>query len=169
LRRPENERTLKNKKKAISYASFHALLGVYPDDKKFLVEEMKKAGYEPSLRSTDTKTPEGVGIAVAQAVLEYRMRDGANQLGDEAGGNGKPYADYVFYTPIKTADQINDPDHWQPIPFTKPDGSKITPGFLTPHWHRVKPFAIEGPAQFRPPPPPKSLLKGLDFRACLVA
>src|SRR6185312_5320345 len=30
------------------------------------------------------------------------------------------------------------------------------PGFLTPHWYRVKPFALESSAQFRPGPPPKT-------------
>jgi hypothetical protein len=36
------------------------------------------------------------------------------------------------------------------------DGSKVTPGFLTPHWYRVKPFLLENSAQFRPGPPPKT-------------
>jgi hypothetical protein len=29
------------------------------------------------------------------------------------------------------------------------------PGYLTPHWYRVKPFALERSDMFRPPPPPK--------------
>ena len=34
--------------------------------------------------------------------------------------------------------------------------ARSTPGFLTPHWYRVKPFALRRAAsQFRPPPPPK--------------
>jgi hypothetical protein len=32
----------------------------------------------------------------------------------------------------------------------------VTPGFLTPHWYRVKPFALQRSDQFRPPPPPKT-------------
>ncbi|HEV2765791.1 MAG TPA: vanadium-dependent haloperoxidase, partial [Pyrinomonadaceae bacterium] len=46
---------------------------------------------------------------------------------------------------------------WQPIPFDngRGDGGRVTPGFLTPHWYRVKPFALERSDQFRPGPPPK--------------
>ncbi len=155
LRRPKKEQTLANKQKAIAYASHHALMFVYPESKEFLEGEMKKMGYDPALVSKDAKKPEGIGQLAAAAVIEYRRHDGSNQFGDEAGTVGaKPYSDYTFYAPVNTADKINDPDRWQPITFTKPDGTKITPNFLTPHWYRVKPFALENSAQFRPGPPP---------------
>ncbi|MEK0450530.1 MAG: hypothetical protein RL088_2798 [Verrucomicrobiota bacterium] len=155
LRRPKAERTEANKKKAIAYASHHALLFVYPESKDYLEGEMKKMGYDPAIVSKDLKKAEGIGYAAAQAVIEYRRHDGSNQFGDEPGTQGgKPYSDYTFYTPVNPPDKIIDPDRWQPITFTKPDGTKITPGFLTPHWYRVKPFALENSAQFRPGPPP---------------
>src|SRR5262249_34626529 len=34
-------------------------------------------------------------------------------------------------------------------------GGKVTLGFLTPHWYRVKPFALSSSDRFRAPPPPK--------------
>src|SRR5205823_1574319 len=71
------------------------------------------------------------------------------------GCNGKPYSDYTFYSCINPPDKIIDPDRWQPIPFDNGKGGKVTLGFLTPHWYRVKPFALERSNQFRPPPPPK--------------
>ncbi len=156
LRRPAKERTEENKKKAISYASYRALLDQFPEaeDKTYLDAEMKKLGYDPADKSTDVTTPQGIGNAAAQAVLDYRHHDGANQLGDETGGNGKPYADYTFYMPANSVNKVNDLDRWQPITFTKPDGTKITPGFLTPQWYRVKPFVMEKADQFRPGPPP---------------
>lgn len=154
LRRPPKERTRNNKKKAISYASYYALLDVSPADKDYLEREMKKLGYDPNVKSTNAKTPEGIGYLAAQAVISFRHHDGANQLGDEAGSDGEPYSDYTFYRCVNTAEKCIDPDCWQPITFTKPDGSQICPGFLTPHWYRVKPFALESAAQFRPPPPP---------------
>lgn len=154
LRRPVVERTDENRKKAISYASYRALVFVHPESEAWLAAEMKKLGYDPSLVSTDPATPEGVGNLAAQAVIDYRRHDGANQLGDEVGGDGKPYSDYTFYRPVNPPDRILDPDRWQPITFTRPDGGKVTPGFLTPHWYRVKPFALESSAQFRPEPPP---------------
>ena len=155
LRRPKTEHTLANKQKAIAYASYHSLLYVY-GDKAWLDGEMKRMGFDPSVTSKDPATPEGVGYLAAQAVIDYRRGDGSNQEGDEAGSSGIPYSDYTYYQPVNTPDKILDPDRWQPITFTLADGKKVTPGFLTPHWYRVKPFVIENAAQFRPGPPPKT-------------
>ncbi len=154
LRRPKAEHTLANKQKAIAYASHHALMFVYPESKEYLEGEMTKLGFDPTIISQDATKPEGIGQLAAKAVIDYRRHDGSNQFGDEAGSDGKPYTDYTFYAPVNPPDKIIDPDRWQPITFTKPDGTKFTPGFLTPHWYRVKPFALEKSSQFRPPPPP---------------
>lgn len=154
LRRPASERTLANKEKTISYASYYALLSLFPDDKAYLDGEMKKFGYDPDDKSTDVTTPQGIGNVASQAVIEYRLHDGANQLGDESGCNGKPYSDYTGYQPVNPSDKIIDPDRWQPITFTKADGVKFTPGYLTPQWGKVKPFALDRADQFRPGPPP---------------
>src|SRR4029077_4108308 len=60
---------------------------------------MHTLGYDPGDLSTDTSTPTGVGNVAARAVLDFRHRDGANQLGDEPGGiPGVPYSDYTGYT-----------------------------------------------------------------------
>jgi hypothetical protein len=155
LRRPAAERTLKNKAKAISYAMYRALVDIFPKDKDWLAEQMRTMGYDPDDASTNSATPQGVGNLAAAALLEYRRHDGANQLGDEVGSNGKPYSDYTFYEPRNSNDRNTEPDRWQPIAFDDGKGGKIYPGFLTPHWYRVKPFAIERSDQFRPPPPPK--------------
>ena len=156
LRRPKAERTLDNKKKAISYASYQSLIFVYPESKEWLAEQMQSLGYDPKVVSTDATKPEGIGNLAAQAVIDYRRHDGANQLGDEAGCDGSAYSDYTYYQPVNPPDRILDPDRWQPITFTRPDGTKFTPGFLTPHWYRVKPFVMQSGAQFRPGPPPKT-------------
>jgi hypothetical protein len=154
LRRPKAEHTLENKNRAIARASHQALLFVFPESKPFLEEAMKSLGYDPSASAADPASPEAVGARAAQAVIDYRKHDGANQLGDEQGGAGSSYSDYTYYRPVNPPDRIIDPDRWQPIEFTLADGRKITPGFLTPHWYRVKPFALETSAQFRPGPPP---------------
>ena len=154
LRRPESERTLTNKKTAISYASYRSLVFAFPDSAKWLADEMKKLGYDPDVVTTDPRTPEGVGNAAAQAVIDYRRNDGANQLGREAGGDGTPYCDYTNYKPVNTPDRIVDPDRWQPIEFSLENGRKVTPACLTPHWYRVSPFLLESSKQFRPGPPP---------------
>lgn len=164
LRRPKSEHTLDNKKKAISYASLAALVFVYPESEAWLKEQMRSLGYDPAVVSEDAAKPEGVGRLAAQEVIRYRRDDGANQLGNEPGGDGKPYSDYTYYRPVNTPDEILDVDRWQPIAFTLADGKKVTPGFLTPHWYRVKPFLLESSAQFRPGPPPSIKTDGERLR-----
>ena len=111
---------------------------------------------DPKDTSTDVATPQGVGNRAAAALLEYRHHDGANQLGDEPGSNGKPYSDWTYYQPCNPPGpaEATHPDRWQVIPFDDGKGGSITIGFLTPHWYRVKPFALNRGDQFRPAPPP---------------
>lgn len=155
LRRPPQERTLRNKEAAISYAAWHSLKFVYPESADWLTEQLQAMGYDTDIVDADPATPAGVGISAAGAVIDYRRHDGANQLGDEVGGiPGEPYSDYTYYRPVNPPDRIIDPDRWQPIEFTLPDGTRQTPGFLTPQWYRVRTFALERSDQFRPGPPP---------------
>ncbi len=155
LRRPLGQRTLENKETAIAYAAYRCLLFIYPEDAGWMTERMVAMGYDPADTSTDTATPTGIGNSVAAALIDYRAHDGANQLGDEAGSDGKPYSDYTAYACKNTADTCVDPDRWQPIVFDDGKGGKLTPGFLTPHWYKVKPFVLTSAEQFRPPGPPK--------------
>ncbi len=155
LRRPAEERTQENKEKAIAYAVFRTMLDQYPAHVEYTVAEMRRMGFDPEDHSSVRSTPQGIGNTAAAEVLAYRRNDGANQDGSEAGSNGQPYSDYTMYQPVNPPDHIFDPDRWQPIPFDDGQGGKIVLGFLTPHWYRVKPFALESSSQFRPGPPPK--------------
>jgi Domain of unknown function (DUF6851)/VCPO second helical-bundle domain len=155
LRRPPAERTLKNKETVVGYATCRALLYLFPEDENWITEESRRRGVDLAVTTTDPATPAGVGNAAAAAVIEFRRHDGANQHGDEAGSDGKPYSDWTFYRCANAVDKLNDPDCWQPIPFDDGKGGTVTPGFLTPHWYRVAPFALKRSDQFRPPPPPK--------------
>jgi hypothetical protein len=155
LRRPKVERTLGNEEKAIAFAAYRTLLFVYPDDADWIRQRFKAKGYDPDDASTDPSTPQGVGNTAAQAVIEYRKHDGANQLGDEKGGDGTPYADYTGYQPVNTPGHVVDPLRWMPIPFSDGKGGSYSPGFLSPYWGRIKPFALERGDQLRPPPPPQ--------------
>ena len=154
LRRPRKEQTPKNKETAISYAAFRSLLDVYPEDSAWIRDQMRAFGYDPDDTSRSPSSPAGIGNVAAAAVSELRHHDGANQLGDEPGGDGTPYSDYTFYQPKNTPDNIADPLAWLPIEFSDGQGGHFSPGFLTPHWHRVKPFALTTSDQFRPPAPP---------------
>jgi hypothetical protein len=155
LRRPSAERTVANKEKAIAQAVTRVLLDMYPEDAAWIKERVKREGVNADDNSHDLSTPQGVGNVAATALLDYRHHDGSNQLGDEPGSAGKAYSDWTYYKPVNTPDKCNDPDCWQPIPFDNGKGGKITLGFLTPHWYRVKTLALERSDQFRPGPPPK--------------
>lgn len=155
LRRPAAERTEANKGTAIAYAVFRSLLFVYPEDAEWITARMRVLGIDPHHTATDASTPAGIGNRAAAALIAFRARDGANQGGDEAGSNGKPYSDYTGYKPVNPPDRIIDPDRWQPIPFADGKGGTFVPGFLTPHWYKVTPFALERSDQFRPAGPPK--------------
>ena len=155
LRRPAAERTDVHKARAMAYAAYRCLLDLFPTDAPWIRAQMSAQGHDPDDGSTDLTTPQGIGNRVAQALLEARHHDGANQLGDEVGApDHTPYGDYTFYEPVNKA-RVIDPDRWQPIPFSDGKGGTRTPGFLTPHWYRVRPFALARADQFRPGPPPK--------------
>ncbi len=154
LRRPPEERTRQNKETAIAYAMFRAMQDQLPFQKQYIISEMRRMGFNPGMVCQDSTTPAGIGNRAAAAVLAFRHHDGANQFGDEIGSGGEPYSDYTMYQPVNPVDRIIDPDRWQPLPFADGKGGTFYPGFLTPHWYRVKPFALAGSAQFRAPPPP---------------
>jgi hypothetical protein len=122
LRRPKSEHTEQNKRIAIAHATYRAMLDQFPEDKAWLDEQMRKRGFDPNDNTTDVTKPQGIANVTAAALLEYRHRDGANQFGDEPGGDGKPYSDYTFYRPVNPWNKIFDPDCWQPIEFTLLDG-----------------------------------------------
>ncbi len=177
LRRPAAERTQKNKETAIAYAMYRTLIDVLPFQKEYITSEMQRMGYDPANESTDVQTPEGIGNRIAIEILKIRHTDGANQLGDEAGGKpGVSYSDYTHYRCVNPNDKILDPDRWQRLPFADGKGGTIYPDFLTPHWYRVKPFALESSDQFRAPPVPlvgseqlkKEVDECIDFNANLT-
>lgn len=155
LRRPEVERIRENQETAIAYAMYRTLIDQYPHFVEFIRGEMARMGHDPDNATADITTPAGIGNTVAEVLLEHRRRDGANQYGDEIGSNGEPYSDYTMYRPVNSPNKVLDPDRWQPLPFADGKGGHFYPGFLTPHWYRVKPFALESSSQFRAPAPPQ--------------
>jgi len=152
-RRLEAERTVANKREAISYAAFRVLNDLFPADTLKLERDMTNLGYDPRKQSSDRTTPSGIGLVAADNVLQYRHHDGANQLGDLHPG---AYSDYTGYATANTPDLIRDPDRWQPLSEGE-NGKSDTQTFYMPQWGRVKPFAFESVLDVRPLSIPKSL------------
>lgn len=152
-RRPETERTLINKEKAISYAMCRTLCAVYPADSALFLNELRGLGYDPDDHSIDPTTPQGIGNLAASTVITATRMDGSNGFGDDPEAP-TPWGDHTHYQPRNTLEELKDIDHWQPKTFIKEDGTKWAPGALSPHWGHVQPFALDSASQFRSPPPP---------------
>jgi hypothetical protein len=146
LRRPAAQRTDDNRRQAMSFAAYRALTDLFPTEKASFDAIMASHGYNPADTSINPNTPAGVGNIACGALLVYRHRDGSNQLGNLAPG---AYSDYTGYAPVNTPDVVNDIGRWQPLRL--PDGSVQT--FITPHWKKVKPFALTKYNQFPLTPP----------------
>jgi hypothetical protein len=154
-RRPDDERNLKNKEVAISYAAYGAMKEYYYSDSTLFKDFMMNLGFDPDNKSLDPNSPEGIGNLAARAVIQARKHDGSNQYGEETGSDGEPYFDYTGYTPVNSPEENTDIDRWQPKYFSDGKGGKFAPGCLTPYWQLVKPVALKSADQFRPGPPPK--------------
>ena len=147
LRRPANEATNENKKRAVSFAAYRVLNDLFPSVPEVFDGVMQQLGFDAADASADITTPTGIGNTAAAAVIAFRHHDGSNQLGDLAPGS---YSDYTGYQPVNTPDQVNDPNRWQPLLVQDPQGATTTQRFIAPQWGLVTPFALTSGAQFRP-------------------
>ncbi|HEY3241068.1 MAG TPA: phosphoesterase, partial [Acidimicrobiia bacterium] len=144
LRRPPEEQTLENKQEAISRAAHLAATDLYPALASRFDAVLAAQGYDPAAGAADGSpagaadgSPAAVARQACQAVLDFRHRDGSNQLGDEPGSTGVPYSDWTGYQPVNDPDHLRHPDHWQPLRTPDGRGGTAVQQFLTPHWGRV--------------------------------
>ncbi|MFJ3208267.1 MULTISPECIES: DUF6851 domain-containing protein [Streptomyces] len=153
-RRPEEERTTRNKNIAVIYAAYTSLSTVLPQYKSRWTEMMESAGLDPDDTAEDPTTPSGIGILAAKNAMKARLHDGSNRYGDEGGRqyNRKPYSDYTGYRPVNTAERLRDPSRWQPG-VTSVNNVYRVQQFATPYYGRVKPFTFDDPSQFEVSPP----------------
>jgi hypothetical protein len=151
-RRPAAEATDANKAQAVSFAAYRALVDLFPAASEKAISDalMAQLGYDPANTSTDAATPAGVGNAAAAAVLDFRHRDGSNQLGDLHPG---AYSDTTGYHAVNTPAAIVDPNRWQPLFVVNASGVVTTQVYTTPQWGKVIPFALASGSALRPPPP----------------
>jgi hypothetical protein len=189
LRRPAAEHILANKSKAISFAAYKTLLFMFPDETyhRKAAYDAQMAALNYAIDGSDTSPAAMVGIAAAQAVIDYRSSDGSNQLGSPA------YSDTTNYTSPNDWNNVADYWRWQRLctltlkgienkmPPTPTDGSCAGPNYarqnpLTPQWGKVTPFALGLPNQYQLSGPPKNadgsystvdIQKAIDFAANL--
>lgn len=144
--------------RAMSQAAHRVLSDQFPSETAVFDTTMTGLGFPLNDVTRDPNLPEGIGNLAADAVLAYTADDGANQHGNRTL-SGAPYADYTAYTtvnpPLTTLEptapeDIPHPDRWQPLAYEDAAHILRIPGFIGPHWERVRPFAA---SQFRPNPP----------------
>lgn len=138
LRRPERERTDANRIAAINVAAHAAAVDVLPGQRRRF-----------DARLADQRS--ATGLRACQAVLDFRHRDGSNQLGDVPGSSGRPYSDYTNYHPVNPPDEVRDPNRWQPLRVKNASGADVPQQFVLPQWPRVVPFGMEQASLLRTP------------------
>lgn len=134
---------------AISYAAHTVLSELFPSQQAALDDRLDQRapdsvvyrwfGYGQQARD--------LGLSVGRKLLAARRYDGANQYGDLAPG---AYSDTSGYVSVNTPTQLVDPTRWQPLYVLDAQGNWGVQKFLTPHWGRVRGFALSSGAQFRP-------------------
>jgi hypothetical protein len=116
----------------------------HPDGHAAVGVLLARLGYDRSDQRLSGPWPSAVGNQAARLVLDFRHRDGSNQLGDP------PYSDTTGYRPVNSPDHIVDPNRWQPLRIQRGDGTVVVQQFTAPHWGGVVPFAIPDPGQLLP-------------------
>lgn len=134
------------KSRAISYAAYTVLAALFPT-RLTALDGLLASATPTSGNTTADAAIKAIGIAAGKGVLSSRANDGANQLGNLAP---TAYSDYTGYAPVNTPDQLIIANRWQPLRVTNASGVTSIQKYLTPHWGRVRPFALASGAQFRP-------------------
>jgi PAP2 superfamily len=143
---PSNLKNAESANTSVSHAAYGALVELFPAQKATFDQAMKDRGLDPNNTSALEQTAAGLGNAAAKSVVAYYRTDGSNSLGDLSPANPVPYADYTGYVPKNTATQQLDPEAWQPLTFS----NGRTPGFMAPHWGKVRTFSMANGAALRP-------------------
>ncbi|MEN0061099.1 MAG: DUF6851 domain-containing protein [Myxococcota bacterium] len=154
-RRPVAEQTSRNCDIALVYASkpvVDSLIPQFADDWDAMIAALHVDEHDPAEQMAMS-----IGTAAGQAVMNARLQDGMNQLGDENGAiyNRQPYADYTNYRPFNRATRLRDPRRWQPAIVTAGNGLFSVQSFVTPQMEITDPFLTAHP-NLRAPRPGRS-------------
>ncbi|MEU9109770.1 DUF6851 domain-containing protein [Streptomyces xanthophaeus] len=158
-RRPAAEAaTNRNKNIAALYASYQVVKAVFAEREPVMRGALTALGLDADDESQDLTTAVGIGNAAGKAVVEARLHDGMNHLGDEGRKyHARPYQDYTGYQPVNTADELVNPSRWQPA--VEPHRRRVEGGpgdigvftaqrFATPQLGVVEALTFKDPSQF---------------------
>ncbi|MDH4393049.1 MAG: vanadium-dependent haloperoxidase [Aquabacterium sp.] len=146
-----------NKRLAISHAAHGVLTDLFPGQVQSLFDPLLQASTADAWTSRfGGSTADDVGRNAAWRVIQSRNNDGANMRGDLAPG---AYSDWTGYQSVNTPDLVTDIDRWQPLRLPNAAGVLTVQRFLTPHWGRVRPFALKSGDAFRPGLHPRGATK----------
>lgn len=156
LKQPEEKRTLKNRAETLS----HAVYGVLTERFAHLAEapfgspaynayrsfenKMISHGYMGVSDVVDMPGPavpseaQALGARIAEIVLDYGARDGANEANNYADLSGYASVNPPVSVLESGTNGILYPEYWQPV--VLPNGA--VQQFLTPHWGDVASFAL---------------------------
>ncbi len=111
-----------------------------------LKQKMERLGYDIDNTTLSGDSPAALGNRIAQSVIEYGLKDGANEQNDYASLHYRPVNPRL--DPAATGNpRIVDPDRWQQLDlpdFVGQSGQRATnyPAFVGPEWGNVKPFSL---------------------------
>ena len=148
-KRPWWEADVKWQTIAVSHAAYAVLVDLFPVQQPAFAATLANLTANLPVDQPQGITAVQVGQQAGQALLIQRHNDGANQLGNLNGGAA--YSDWTGYQSVNGPDSVVDPTRWQPLRIqTSPLATPVVQVFLSPHWGRVRPFALPSGAALRP-------------------
>ena len=157
---PVSQNSDENKQKAMSHAAYQVLVDLFPSQQAIFDDLMARLNYDIGKNNRASFDRAAViGNLAGKTLLRYRHSDRSNQMGDHPKGTiGVAYSDTTNHKPTNTPDNFSYIELWTPeyVPIDNFTGQ--VQQYLTPHWGRVKSFALESNRQYRPEPPEPFLL-----------
>ncbi len=147
----------KHQAEAMSYAAYRLLQYRFADspdeDDTFQLLEtvMGQLGYDAGVTDVayETGAPSALGNYIAQTIINYGQQDGSRETTGYDNGYYEPVNPPLILSSPENSEAIIDPNRWQPLTFESfvdQSGNLIsgnTPGFLSPEWGNVMPFALK--------------------------
>jgi hypothetical protein len=163
-KRPENERTIRNKNIAIAYSSLRILNSMLPNYAILWSNAILNASLNPNDSSLDLTSPVGIGNYAAKNVLNFRLSDGMNQEGNFFGNkyNRRYYEDCIDYVPKNNPYLLISPNNWQPSIENFGNGIFRAQVHMSPQYGSIKSYSITNKSLYECPSPWKSKVENFE-------